>query len=269
MKKHFEITAADGCRLPATYSGSSSSTPAGVVILSHGIFSDRAEQGRFDRQVVMLNRIGFATLQYDFRGHGAHGTPMREVTVSGMVLDLQAAASWVRDSYPAVACHWVAASFGAAICLLYLQLMQNATPQRIVFLNPVLDFRSTILPRMAAFTEASATVDASEVGTDIYLSALAGGLLRPTFLVELQLLDPAISLRSLSSPARIIHGTGDRIVPYDVTRELAGPSTMVDFQTIPEADHGFTLPADEQTSFDLISEWLTNRNPTERHSQDG
>ena len=57
-------------------------------------------------------------------------------------------------------------------------------------------------------------------------------------------------------PTRIIHGTRDRSVSHDDTRELAGQAPGIDFQSVDGADHAFTDPRHEDAAYRLVADWL-------------
>ena len=209
----------DETPLPTILARGRASCPRAVVVMSHGLFSEKDEDGRYARLSSLLNDIGLAMVRYDFRVHGEHEMPLRGVFVMGMVLDLQAASRWVHQNFPGSECWWLSSSFAGAVSLLTLQMRHAIAPARMALLNPVLDFKTTFLePRSPMAAEVFSTGNWSralrigrlEVGPMIALG--------PEFRVDLMLLHPILALWSPVPPTRIVHGTADLTVPHDVTK---------------------------------------------------
>ena len=85
----------------------------GIVLLAHGMMVGKDEYGGLYAELaVRLAQIGFASLRFDFRGHGDSSGTARDISVLNEVLDTKAA-------YRYLAAHFrlpidcVATSFGA------------------------------------------------------------------------------------------------------------------------------------------------------------
>lgn len=240
--------------MPAILTGARN--PRGSVLLAHGIFCDKTEFGRFDRLAATLAEFGFGSLRFDFRGHGEHALPSLEATIGGMVLDFATALEYLAASGAGpVSC--VAASFGGSVALLHLQAGFRVRPQRLILLNPVVEYGSTFLePRgeiMRQTFTAAKWASLEQVG---YIEPIPGVKLGRTFAAELALLRPYASFANSDVPTRIIHGTADRRVSHDVTRQYAMAAGRVDFVSIEDADHAFIPEPEERRSFELITDWL-------------
>jgi pimeloyl-ACP methyl ester carboxylesterase len=89
-----------------------------------------------------------------------------------------------------------------------------------------------------------------------YIEPIPGVKLGRTFAAELALLRPYAAFANSDVPTRIIHGTADRRVSHDVTRQYAMAAGRVDFVSIEDADHAFIPEPEERRSFELITDWL-------------
>ena len=258
-----EIPAPDGHRIScAVTSGDGQLTSARsgtLVLMLHGIFSNKAERGRFERHSDLLVQNGCSTIAFDFRGHGDSNIADEETTLAGMVLDLKTVVDFGARLQPS-SISIVASSFGASIFLLYLQTTWAPLINRVVLLNPVLDYRATFLSAQLdwgrqLFNEAGMR----QLWRTGFITLEDGFRMSSKAVVEMSLLRPIDGLRNLTIPTRLIHGDADTKVPYGVSKNAATLSPLIDFKTIAGADHAFKPPAHEAESFKLSVEWICDR----------
>lgn len=255
-----KIRSVDGYEIPAVLHYArvdyENKTNADAVILAHGIFSNKDERGRFVRQAELHTQKGCEVIRFDFRGHGEHPMTSKEVTIGGMIIDFQSVLKYAK-SMTNGRLFVVASSFGASILLLYLQTLKKIRPDRIVLLNPVIDYRATLLEAIlpwgkGLFNEAGY----KELEQTGYITLEEDFKMKAEMVIEMSILRPYDLFKILDIPTRVIHGDKDSKVPYSITREYSLLSSYVDFQTIAGADHAFKPEADERKSFDLILDWL-------------
>ena len=102
-----------------------------AVIFSHTFLSDRHASGMFDSLGRALRRAGYATLAFDFSGHGESGDEI--ITFDPLIEDFRAASGWLADQgFARQIC--VGHEFGATVAL-------RANPpsvQTYVLVSPVL-----------------------------------------------------------------------------------------------------------------------------------
>ncbi|MDC4232430.1 lysophospholipase [Actinomyces sp. B33] len=85
-----------------------------AVVFSHPFLSDRHSSGHFDRLARAYRAAGYATLAFDYSGHGASGDEI--ITLDALIEDLRAASGWLADrGLPRQVLH--AHSFGATVAL--------------------------------------------------------------------------------------------------------------------------------------------------------
>ncbi|HBO43190.1 MAG TPA: hypothetical protein DD670_04500 [Planctomycetaceae bacterium] len=132
------ITTSDGHVLQAVHESRGADR---VILMCHGISSDKEEKGSFTDFAQRAAARGFDSLRFDFRGHGESSMRPVDVTIAGMIIDLGAALDYLCRRYDSV--HLLAASFGATIALLLGQKSRFDRFDRICLWNPVTDYAST------------------------------------------------------------------------------------------------------------------------------
>ncbi|WP_115728352.1 alpha/beta hydrolase [Actinomyces culturomici] len=85
-----------------------------AVLFSHSFLADRHSAEHFDRLGRLYRAAGYATLEFDYSGHGASGDEI--ITLDAEVEDLRAASGWLADQgFGRQLVH--AHSFGATVAL--------------------------------------------------------------------------------------------------------------------------------------------------------
>ena len=102
-----------------------------AVIFSHTFLSDRHASGMFDSLGRALRRAGYATLAFDFSGHGESGDEI--ITFDPLIEDFRSASGWLADQgFARQIC--VGHEFGAAVAL----RSRPPAVQTYVLVSPVL-----------------------------------------------------------------------------------------------------------------------------------
>jgi len=81
------LTAKDAHKVFGTHRQATS--PRATVLLVHGITADRHEWGHYDLVGDSLQKIGVASLAIDYRGHGASDRSIKNLMLSGIMLDIR------------------------------------------------------------------------------------------------------------------------------------------------------------------------------------
>ena len=142
--------------------------------------------------------------------------------------------------------------------LLALQTRSRVAPERLVLLNPVVEYDSTFVhPQGEIMRDVFSAEKWSRLEALGYIEPIPGVRLSRAFACELMLLRPFAAFADTAlPPTLIVHGTADRRVPHDVTRELARISGRVEFVSIVGADHAFIPEREERRVFGLVRDRL-------------
>lgn len=102
-----------GVSLAGTYIAPVDSVDA-AVLFSHSFLADRHSAEHFDRLGRLYRASGYATLEFDYSGHGESGDEI--ITLDAEIEDLRAVSGWLADQgYGRQVIH--AHSFGATVAL--------------------------------------------------------------------------------------------------------------------------------------------------------
>src|ERR1043166_6096796 len=228
--RHLRIFAADQNEIPATLVANGSDK---LGILSHGITSNKDENGIYTRFVDEFLSPAFDSIRFDFRGHGEPRTPTRDVTSAGEILDFMAVVKWSREQKYKQLVH-VAASFGCSITLLSAARFNLNDFARVVFWNPVINYDHTFIqatvPWGKTFFNQKRTDDlAYREGTPIPLTPYTLG---PCLTMELLQMRPQETVWPTEVPLLIVHGDRDRLLPHQDAGEHCALEKGVSFRTI-------------------------------------
>ncbi len=250
------IITSDGHQVSYVYKQGENSDSSIVVLLLHGMFSNRSENGRYDRLTNKLNQAGFNTLGFDFRGHGESKFSTCKFSISGAITDLQAVIKALEED----GCEYVqliASSFSGCTAILTQKISQKNMIASIAFLNPVVDFESTVL--LAESKKDKPYFD-SNIIDSIHLSG--SGVLENGFVVssqfyhELCFIKPYEFINDLKVPVIVFHGTADEKVDYKISKRYFSKVKNIKVFLIEEAAHGFKNAEKEKIVFDGLVEWV-------------
>jgi alpha-beta hydrolase superfamily lysophospholipase len=249
-----ELVSVDGIVLDAAVEPAPSS-PAGSVLLVHGLTVDMDEGGAYARLAADLADRGFATLRFSFRGHGRSGGTERGMTIAGEMLDLQAALEYAGAALPAPLAI-VAGSFGAVPVCLSLRFVEPQL-RSLVLLNPVLDLgRTFVAPETPWARRSFADAGRAALRARGFLRIDDGFQVGRVLYEEMCQLDPYTAFLESTLPTLIVHGDRDTYVPYDVARAAAAARPNTELRTIAGADHGFAAPDEEREALEATLAWL-------------
>ena len=231
--------------------------PKGMVVLVHGIASEKEEGGLYTRLAAALANAGFDSLRFDFRGHGSSSGNSVDMTIRGETEDLAAAISCARQ-YSDAPTGILAASFGTVSAMNYLKTHDDI--HTLVLWNPVLDLQHTFTrPQMpwgkTLFSEENrAKLERTGV---LHIGARAYGRV----LIE-EMEDPTQApyrvLEGLPLPVLTVHGDRDEITSYDLSMRYGAPNEKSETLTLPGVGHGFGAKGQEavDASIAWFSKWM-------------
>ena len=238
----------DGTRLEGTYCSGKTNSQA-VAVLVHGITSSRDEFGLFSGLAEHLAGHGVASLRFDYRCHGRDKTPMRELTLAGIVNDIEAAATAAVSRAAAVRVHVVGMSFGGGLAAFW-GATTTISVASVVMLAPVIDYEEDVLGQHEALGRGVLTEEATRRLRQCGALEMDGVEYGRALLNELRYITGMEGLKRLPCRSLIIHGDSDSVVPYSSSQRAAESCERCELINIPGTDHGFAVGEDE----DLTSE---------------
>ncbi|PCI19439.1 hypothetical protein COB64_03850 [Candidatus Wolfebacteria bacterium] len=249
------IRTPDGHDIKAIYE-----VPAGnslencIVLLLHGIFTDKHEKGRFDRFAGRLLTVGLEVFRFDFRGHGESDIPSKDFDVQGALYDYITVLKWIKRRGKRIVI--IGSSFGGSVALLERQLRIKQEIELFVFLNPVLDYQGTftnsILEWEGAISDEKALQLLDEGGTTI-LNEFVGSV---SLYLEMALMFPYLGISKLQAPSLVFHGDSDDKVSVKFAQDYCTIEPNVELDIVVSGGHAFKDPTIEKYVHDKAVSWI-------------
>jgi alpha-beta hydrolase superfamily lysophospholipase len=250
--------------------------PRGVVVLSHG-FGEHAR--RYDHVAERFGRDGLVTYALDHRGHGRSGGKRVLVRdISEFTGDFDILVGIATKEYPGLTRIVLGHSMGGAIVFAYgvehpdnYDLMvlsgpavaaQSAVPPVLAWVAKTLGAIAPGLPLQqldaAAVSRDPAVVDAYNTDPLVHHGKVPAGIARALLLVGATMPQRAAAL---NAPLLVVHGSDDRLIPVDGSRQLvdAVGSSDVELKVYPGLYHEvFNEPERDRVLDDVVS-WINAR----------
>jgi len=250
--------------------------PRGVVVLAHGL-GEHAR--RYDHVAARFGREGLVTYALDHRGHGRSGG--KRVLVKDMseyTGDFDTLAGIAGKEHPGVTRVVLGHSMGGGIVFAY-GVERPDDYDLMVLSGPAVAAQTAISPLLAWVAKAVGAIapglplqelDANAVSRDpavvnayhtdplVYHGKIPGGVARALLLVGETMPQRAAAL---TAPLLVVHGSEDRLIPVDGSRQLvdAVGSSDVELKVYPGLYHEvFNEPEREQVLNDVVS-WINAR----------
>lgn len=220
--------------------------PSGrAVVLVHGGGVTREEGGFFTRLAEGLAGAGVASLRFDLRGHGQSEGRMEELTLAAVLNDIHVAVDTVPELTGAESVSLLGASFTGGICAYYAARRPERV-QRLVLLNPQLNYKRRTIDNSAFWADDHLTVEAAaRLDQDGFLQYSATLRHGRAIFHEAFWFDVAGAIPRITAPTLLVHGTADTLVPFETTvAALPGFTAPHEFVPIEGAQHGFAVHDD-------------------------
>lgn len=253
MQHRFVISAADGHEVPAIHFKNDAPH---LLIASHGITTEKTEEGIYTQFAENVLPPEFDTVAFDFRGHGDSAMPSLEATVAGEILDFMAVMKWSQEQGYKSICH-LGTSFGASITLLSASTYDISILSRVVFWNPVINYRTTFID--ATVEWGREYFNQKKVDELAYRSCTpipeTDFLISARMTQELLFMKPESTVWPSDIPLLILHGSADTLVPYEDARDYAEANRpAAKFVGLEDVDHGFDQKLEEAMT--MTKDWL-------------
>lgn len=246
MERTLRFQSYDGTRLEGTYAEGHGAGSA-VVILVHGITSSRDEFGLFSGLAGHLANEGVPSLRFEYRCHGKSKQPMEAMTLSGIVNDVESAATVGVSQARASRVHVIGMSFGGGLSAFWAATTKIAVAS-VVMLAPVIDYEQDVLGQHGAIVDGKLTEKAARLLQRQGYLKMDGIRYGSALLNELRFISGMEGLRRLTCESLIIHGDADSIVPYASSERFARMYDRCELVNVPGTDHGFSVGDDEDLS---------------------
>lgn len=238
MEKKVIFNSFDGTKLVGIFEGPLDGTK-GVVLLVHGIPSEKNEWGFYSDMAAELKENGYASFRFDFRCNGeSDGGDLKNLTISSMVNDIEAAYLEIRK-YTSAPLYLVGTSCGGGVAIKWLYDYARKV-EHVFLMAPVLNYRYEVFggKEQLDVTQIRWLQKDGVVGEEIpYGIAMVN---------EAMLFNADFYLQSVPNTITIFHGDSDTVVPYDFSLDAYKKyRSKVDMVTIEGADHGFAVPQDD------------------------
>lgn len=209
--------------------------PRCLVLLIHGITSNRSEWGFYDLLAPRLQSAGITSLAIDLRGHGRSALPPERISLSGIQLDIEAAWGLLQTEagqrqMPSVI---VGNSFGGGVS--YLFGMTHNDISRVYLTAPVLSYIKDIGP-----TALKVWPSHGPLGTFQYVKFSLSELLIP----EMQYFDAEIARLIPTKPFTIVHGRQDSDVLFSLSEDFVTARELGSLIGLDGMDHCWAEPGD-------------------------
>jgi alpha-beta hydrolase superfamily lysophospholipase len=251
-------------------------TPRAVVILSHG-FGEHAR--RYDHVSARFGREGLVTYALDHRGHGRSGGKRVLVKdISEYTGDFDTLVGIATQEHPGVTRIVLGHSMGGGIVFAYgvehpddydLMLLSGPAVAAQTAVSPLLAWLAKAIGAIApglpvqqldadAISRDPAVVNAYNTDPLVHHGKVPAGLARALLLVGETMPQRAASL---TAPLLVVHGSDDRLIPVDGSRQLVAAvgSPDIELMVYPGLYHEvFNEPEQDQVLDDVVS-WINAR----------
>ena len=206
---------------------------ADLVILCHGLNCDH----NFDlmhRIEKQLHADGFATLTFDFNGHGASEGKFVDMTIPNEIEDLEQVLAYARDLHFVDDIALVGHSQGAVVAAMTAGKYPDDI-KAVVLLAPASSVRDDVVRGNLFGIE----FDPLDLPDSLVLgNGIALGYRYLKTVSNLPIFETAANYHG---NACIIHGNGDRLVPYTCSEHFHQTWTNSEFYLLNYYDHNFTV----------------------------
>jgi uncharacterized protein len=244
-QKKIKFASRDGLALKGTLAIPTGDI-VGIMLMVHGITSDRSEWGIFDLVAQEVAKEGIASLRFDYRGHGSSSLDSNMISLSGILSDTIAAweelESSVESSGDRLKRFTLGSSYGGGLS--YAAASRIGCIDHAFLMAPVFDYLTDL--------ENCAPNWLSELKRKDHLRYNDLKLGRP-LANEAMYFDP---LAGPAVPATIFHGTLDADVLIDLSRDVVATHKHLKLMPFEGAGHVLNVPDDydleDDASWDYI-----------------
>ena len=224
----------------------------GVFLLLHGCPSYKEEWGFYGNEAnsgklgmaEFLARNGYASIRFNFRGQGKDLKPeeMGELTLSGMINDVEAVYQFAVSHFKGCAVHVVGTSFAGGVSLLWSQSYEHKI-ENLFLMCPLLDMRDTLVSRGVIGERSDFVLEGAVAELDCKGYVLSEDrLMNRSFINEILASNVLSAMKHYDGPLHLFLATHDNTINLGKTYTLldkVGKRSSSNIIEIPNAVHGF------------------------------
>ena len=204
-----------------------------MVLLCHGFMGNK--DGALENRIAnLLSERGIASIRFDFNGHGQSEGRFQDMTVPNEIVDAKKVIDYV-SALPYVSSVAISGhSQGGVVAAMTAGELGSDKIKAVVLLAPAAVLRDDAIRGSTM----GATYDPFNLGE--YVELFRGLKLGAEYIRTAFSLPIYETSAKYDGPALIIHGTGDRVVPYTYGERFHQIWPKSKLQIIDRADHGFS-----------------------------
>jgi len=224
-------------------------TEKGALLFVHGITSSRDELGFHSDYAQYLGENGITNLRFDYRFHGINTTSLENLSLCGIVNDIDAAFSVLKNNSnnETKSFFVVGTSFGGGLAAFWVDRIGGNDIKKVILNAPVINYENDVLERnnlinngfLAEKAQKQLNKSGFVISSDIYFGR---GLIN-----ELKYVNGINAIQNLGDKVVIFHGDNDEDVPLDSTMKYKSSATGLEI--IKGVGHGFGVEDDEELDF--------------------
>lgn len=204
-----------------------------MVLLCHGFMGNK--DGALENRIAnLLSERGIASIRFDFNGHGQSEGRFQDMTVLNEIVDAKKVIEYV-SALPYVSSVAISGhSQGGVVAAMTAGELGSDKIKAVVLLAPAAVLRDDAIRGSTM----GATYDPFNLGE--YVELFRGLKLGAEYIRTAFTLPIYETSAQYQGPALIIHGTGDRVVPYTYGERFHQIWPTSKLQILDRADHGFS-----------------------------
>ena len=222
-----------------------------MVLLCHGFMGNK--DGALENRIAnLLSERGIASIRFDFNGHGQSEGRFQDMTVPNEIVDAKKVIDYV-SALPYVSSVAISGhSQGGVVAAMTAGELGSDKIKAVVLLAPAAVLRDDAIRGSTM----GATYDPFNLGE--YVELFRGLKLGAEYIRTAFSLPIYETSAQYQGPALIIHGTGDRVVPYTYGERFHQIWPKSKLQIIDRADHGFSKEIEQvaTTTAEFLSQTL-------------
>lgn len=219
-----------------------------AVLFVHGITSSRDELGFHSDYAKYLSENGITTLRFDYRFHGVNNTKLENLSLCGIVNDIDAAFSAMRNTiHNGTKSFIIGTSFGGGLSAFWVDHNPTNEIAKVILNAPVINYENDVLERNGLISNGLLSDKAQKQlnkkgfvnSSDIHFGR--------ELINELKYVNGINAIQNLGNKVVIFHGDCDEDVPLSSTNKYKSISTGIEI--IKGVGHGFGVEDDEDLNF--------------------